>query len=125
MRDRLPELGDAEVVVVTFTRQRNLRGYRSRFVDPLTVLADEDRHTYRAYGLGRGPWWTVYGLSTIRRYAELLMKGRRFERPTEDTLQLGGDFVVGRDGRLALAFRSTGPDDRPSVDDLIAAVRSS
>jgi len=125
VRDRLAELGDAEVVVVTFTRQRNLRGYRSRFVDPLTVLADEDRQVYRAYGLGRGPWWTVYGLSTIRRYAGLLLKGRRFERPKEDTLQLGGDFVVGRDGRLLLAFRSTGPDDRPSVDDLIAAVRSS
>jgi hypothetical protein len=36
---------------------------------------------------------------------------------------LGGDFVVGRDGRVAYAFRSTDPDDRPPVDDLIAAVR--
>lgn len=34
-----------------------------------------------------------------------------------------GDFVVGRDGRVVYAFRSTNPDDRPPVDDLIAAVR--
>jgi len=44
-------------------------------------------------------------------------------RPTEDTLQLGGDFVVGRDGRLVYVYRSKGPADRPPVDDLIAAAR--
>ena len=51
MRDRLPEFADAEVVVITRTRRRNLPGFRSRFVTPLTVLADEDRHVYKAYGL--------------------------------------------------------------------------
>jgi peroxiredoxin len=51
VRDRLAEFGDAEIAVVTFTRQRNLAGYRSRFVAPLTVLADEGRGVYAAYGL--------------------------------------------------------------------------
>ena len=51
MRDRLDELGGAEVVVVTCTRPRNLPGFRGRFVAPLTVVADEDRRAYRAYGL--------------------------------------------------------------------------
>jgi hypothetical protein len=122
VRDRLEELGDAEVALITFTRQRNLRGYRSRLGLPFAVLADEDRSAYRAYGLGRGPWWRVYGWQTLRRYGQLLRRGRRLERPSEDTLQLGGDFVVDRDGRLVYAFRSTGPDDRPGVDDLIRVV---
>ena len=122
MRDRLDEFGDAEVVVITFTRPRNLRGYRARFVSPLTVLADEDRHVYRAYGLGRGPWWRVYGPKVWLDYVRLMRGGARFERPHEDTLQLGGDFVVGRDGRLSLVFRSKGPDDRPSVDTLLSAI---
>jgi hypothetical protein len=43
------------------------------------------------------------------------------QRPVQDTLQLGGDFVVGGDGRLVYAFRSADPDDRPPVADLIAA----
>ena len=124
MRDRLDELGDAEVALVLFTRQRNLRGYRARVGLPYTVVTSEDRAAYRAYGLGRGPVWRVYGVRVLRRYAELLRRGRRLERPTEDTLQLGGDFVVGRDGSLVYEFRSTGPDDRPPVDDLVAAVRS-
>ena len=122
MGERLDELDGAAVVLVTFTRPRNLRGYRARFGIPYPVLADEERAVYRAYGLGRGPWWRVWGPATVRAYTRLVRGGARLQRPSEDTLQLGGDFVVGPDGRLRYAYRSKGPADRPPVDDLIAAV---
>ena len=121
MRDRLDDLEGTVVVLVTFTAQRNLRGYRSRLALPYSVLADESRVAYRAYGLGRGPWWRVWGPATVRAYARLLRRGARLHRPTEDTLQLGGDFVVGLDGRLVYAFRANGPAERPPVDELVAA----
>jgi peroxiredoxin len=120
--ERLDELGDAEVVLVTFTRQRSLRGYRSRLGLTYPVLSDEERVAYRAYGLGRGPWWRVWGLASLRAYARLLRRGAKLQRVREDVLQLGGDFVIGRDGRLVYAYRSRGPADRPSVDDLVQAV---
>ena len=124
MRDRLSDFGDAEVVVILFTRQRNLRGYRGRFATPLSVATDETRAVYRAYGLGQGSLWKIWGPKVFLRYAELLVRGKgRVEKPSEDTSQLGGDFVVGRDGRLLLVFRSKGPDERPSVDELVEAVR--
>ncbi len=122
MRDRLDEMGDAVVVLVTFTRARNLRGYRGRLGLTYAVATDEARESYRAYGLGRGPWWRVWGLGTLREYRRLLRRGARLERPEEDTLQLGGDFVVDREGRLAYAYRSKDPSDRPRVDELAAAV---
>jgi len=123
VRDRLDELGGCVVALVTFTARRNLRGYRGRLGLPYAVLADEDRTAYRAYGLGRGPWWRVWGPATLRAYVGPVRRGGRVGRPSEDTLQLGGDFVVGADGRLVYVHRSTGPADRPAVDDLIAAVR--
>jgi peroxiredoxin len=116
-------MGDAVVVLVTFTRPRNLRGYRGRFGLPYPVLSDEGRAAYRAYGLRRGPWWRVWGISTLREYARLLRGGARLQRPTEDISQLGGDFVVDREGRLAYAYRSKGPSDRPPVEELVEAVR--
>jgi len=122
--DRLAEFGGAAVVLITFTRPRNLRGFRRRLALAYPVLADETRAVYRAYGLQRGSWWRVWGLKSVRAYGRLLRQGRRLERPSGDTLQLGGDFVVDWDGRLAYAYRSRGPDDRPSVDDLLDAVRS-
>jgi hypothetical protein len=54
-----------------------------------------------------------------------LRAGRRPRLPPADTLQLGGDFVVNPEGRVACAYRSAGPDDRPSVDDLVTAVHAS
>lgn len=123
MRDRLDDLGDAAVALVTFAPQRVLRGYRARLGLPYPVLSDEDRAVYRAYGLGRGPWWRVWGPATLRRYGQLLRRGRRLQRVGGDTLQLGGDVVVGRDGRVVMVHRSRGPADRPPVDDLVAAVR--
>lgn len=125
MRDRLDEMRDAAVVLITFTRARNLRGYRSRLRLPYRVVTDETLEAYRAYGLGRGPWWRVWGLRTLREYRRLLRGGVRLERTLEDTLQLGGDFVVDRHGRLAYAYRSTGPSDRPSVDELVSATAPS
>lgn len=121
MGDRLGDLGDAVVALITFTRPRNLRGYRNRLGLPYAVLADETRATYRAYGLGRGRWWRVWGPATVRSYLRLIRGGARAQRPKEDTLQLGGDFVVGRDGTLRYAYRSKGSDDRPPVDDLVRA----
>lgn len=122
MRDRLDEFPDTEVVVVTFARERVLAGYRARFVMPLTVLSDESRVTYRAFGFGRGRWWRVWGWRALRRYVELWRSGRRDLGVDGDTLQLGGDVIVDREGRIAAIHRGAGPDDRPSVAWLVDQV---
>lgn len=123
MRDRLDDFDAAAVAVITFGAPERVAAYQRDQLAPLTVLVDDDRRTYRAYGLGRGSVWKVWGPKIWWAYAKLIRRGRRFRRPSEDTLQLGGDFVVGRDGRIAYAFYSDDPDDRPPVDDLVAAVR--
>ena len=125
MRDHLDELGhDTNVVLVTFTDPDNLDGYASRHDLTFPVLTDPTRTAYRAYGFGRGSIGRVWGLRAARRYVELLAAGRwrDLRAPTEDTLQLGGDIVIDADGLLRWGFWGAGPDDRPSVDDLIDAV---
>jgi peroxiredoxin len=124
VRDRLDEFGDAEIAVVTFANPRTLAGYRARFVAPLTVLSDESRATYTMFGFGRGRWWRVWGWRAVRRYVELIRSGRRDIGIDGDTLQLGGDVVIDRSGVISYLFHGAGPDDRPGVDELIAAVRS-
>ena len=122
MSDHLEELGEATtVVMITFTDHDNLDDYRTSNALPFPILVDPDRATYRAYGLGRGSVRRVWGWKAARRYMEIFRQGglRDLHRPTEDTLQLGGDFIVGPDGTLAWGFWSEGPDDRPSVDELI------
>lgn len=115
--------------MVTFARPRVLAGYRRRFADPLTVVSDEDRVVYRALGFGRGSFGRVWGWRAAKRYIELLRGGHRLDRATDtggadDTRQLGGNAVIGADGRLTWVYAGEGPDDRPTVDAIVAAVRS-
>jgi hypothetical protein len=51
-------------------------------------------------------------------YARLLLGGERLQRLGRDSLQLGGDFVVGPDGVVAWA-RPQRADDRPPVGVLL------
>jgi len=91
---------------------------------PFPVLGDPGRQVYSLYGLGRGSVARVWGLRAAKRYVSILRKDGfgRLQKSDEDTLQLGGDFVIGPDGTLVYGFWGAGPDDRPSVDDLVTAV---
>jgi hypothetical protein len=118
----LDRMDDLEVAVVTFAEVADLAPYRSHLSLPLPVLADPDRALYRRFGFPRASFRAVYGVGTMRMYARLVRQGRRLRRPQQDTRQLGGDVVVGPDGRIVEVFRPRSPDDRPSMADLFAAV---
>ncbi|HEC10714.1 MAG TPA: hypothetical protein ENI86_14290 [Acidimicrobiales bacterium] len=121
--DDFPE--GTRFALITFTDQVHLERYHRRVDLPFPVLRDPDRTTYRAYSLGRATRRRVWSPAVIRRYVQLFRQGERdLQRPTEDVLQLGGDFVIAADGTLAYTFRSKGPDDRPAVDELIEAAQS-
>lgn len=124
MCDRLDELAENTIVVLaTFTSAENLVSYVAKTDLDIPVLMDAHRDAYRAFGLGRGSVARVWGPKMVRRYLEIFASDgfTKPERATEDTLQLGGDFVIDSDGNLAYGFWSEGPDDRPTVDALIAA----
>ena len=127
MRDRLDEFApNTDVVLVTFTDAERLDEYRARNDLPFPVLIDPGRDAYRAFGLGRTSVARAWGVRSALAYLRLFVHGRwrDLRRPAEDTLQLGGDFVVGPDGSLVYGFWSAGPDDRPPVDELIAATHA-
>ena len=135
MRDRLDEItgpgsstSEVEVVLVTFTTDAELDEYQRRRQLPFPILLDADRSVYTAYGLGRGSFLDVWGWHAVKRYWQILRPGgpgswRDLSSPTEDTRQLGGDMVIGPDGRLAWGHWSSVSTDRPSVDEIVAAVR--
>lgn len=125
VRDRSDDLAGVLPVVVTFTDDpTRLAAYRDHLDLDFPVLADPDRWLYAAVGAGRGGLRRVWSLGTIAMYPRLIVRGRRLHRPSEDTRQLGADLLIDADGRLQRLWLPAGPDRRPSVDELIAAVRS-
>ena len=124
----LNSIEDVDLVMLTFTEPENLPEYQRRHdLDSLSIVVDADRSAYRAFGLGRGKFSRIWGLRAAKRYIEIYRADgfSRTGRPTEDTLQLGGDFIVDANGTLIYGFWGEGPDDRSSTQtlhDALAAV---
>jgi hypothetical protein len=132
---------DARLLVVSFAEVERLRHwlpyFRRRFLEPsyaqgglpapvdpfarTRFLADPTRAAYHAYGLGRNAVWRVYSPKILAQYVRWGMQGKPI-RVREDTLQRGGNFVVGARGQLTLAHTGRDQSDRPSVNAILAAL---
>ena len=125
MRDQLNRLDNTRVALITFTDATNLESYRDQHDLPFPVLTDPTRASYQAYGLGSGAFGRVWGIKSARAYFRIIKRDgwSRLQSPTEDTRQLGGDFVISPDGTLAWGFWSEGPADRPTVEAIIHATK--
>lgn len=96
-------------------REGMLQGLRV----PYPVLVDESRTSYEAWGLGRlSPLAALHPRVWLRYARRRRQEGRRLA-PGSTPLQLGGDFVVGPDGRLGCSHPQRGIDDRPAAEDLV------
>lgn len=115
---------NAIVLVVSFDPEERVAEFRREHQLRFPCLADESRTVYRAYGLTRGSWRQTLTPKALAPYIRLLFSGRTVRAaPNQDIRQRGGDFVVGRDGRLTLAYVSDDPSDRPAIEQILAACR--
>ncbi len=120
----LASLG-ARIVVLFFSQLHRLPDYRARHGIPpdIPLLADEGRTVYKAYGMRVGTLRQIYAPDVLAKYARLIKSGMKLRLKTdEDTRQLGGDIVVGPDGKVVFARCSKNQADRPSVAAIVAAI---
>ncbi len=120
--DRIRAAGATVVFVVHDDPGRVRAGLLADIDVPYPVLVDLQRRAYSDWGLRRASFARIYlSASVWLSYARMLRHGEPLRKGGRDTLQLGGDFVVGRDGRLVYS-RPQEADDRPPVGVLVAAL---
>jgi len=113
----------ARIALVSFEKQARLRAYVRYHKLPYLSLSDESRGLYQAFGMGRGPWWRIYGPRVVWGYLKAYLRGARF-RVQGDTFQCGGDVIVDGDGIVQLAHVGGDSYDRPSVDQLLTRLHA-
>lgn len=110
---------NVETRVVTFDADFLAMAYVKRMEMTWPLLLDPERQLYEAYGMIRGSWWDIYGLTSIWKYLQLIFRGRLPGRPGKDWQQLGGDILIDPDGIVRLRCISTDPHDRPGVESIL------
>jgi len=126
--EALPEIEAAGATLVVVTPQSSDRaaGWRDELgIQSTLVVADPELTLYRALGARRpSPLWVLrprVALAGLR--ALLRREGVGYTRG-DDTLQLGADVVVDRDGTIAFLHLAKDAADRVRPAELVAAVRA-
>ena len=112
------------VLVVTFESPTEVTRFIAHEAIPFPVLSDVPRRAYAAFGLQRGRASKIWGWSTAKVYLRDLLGGHLPRLPHGDLSQLGGDVVLDAGGRVLFLYRSENPTDRPSIETILAVIRS-
>ena len=120
----IEQLG-AAVLVVSFMPPALVQAFLAELPQPFPVVSDPDRKAYQAFALRRAKWTDFLRPSVIAHYVKLMFRGWLPGRPAKgaDLLQLGGDFVLDREGNVVLAHVSSDAADRPTNDVILEALR--
>jgi hypothetical protein len=126
VRGRYRELAafDAVVSAVSFEPPEQVTRFGRSLGLPFAALSDPQRAGYAAFGFARGASDKMWSWQTAGAYLRGLTRGELPRRPRGDLDQLGGDVVLDAAGRLVYRFRGETPAERPSVDDLLGALRT-
>jgi NAD(P)-dependent dehydrogenase (short-subunit alcohol dehydrogenase family) len=123
LRDRIEGIRSrgAELVIVGNGAAHFAAAFREDYRLDCPLLVDPELRAYRAAGLRRG---RVEALSPRlpRNALRALRAGSRQGAIQGDPWQLGGVFVIRRDGELAYRYVSREAGDHPPVDDVLAAL---
>jgi len=118
------ERRDARVLAISFSPPSEVAAHAGRLKLPYELAADPQRSTYTSYGVERGTTWQAWHPKALWKYIKAWARGEKIQRNKkgDDLLQLGADFVIGKDRIVRLAYYSQRSDDRPSVDLLLAGL---
>lgn len=101
---------------------RHAAHYRRRFAPELEILADEKRESYKAMGFPRAGATQLIGPKSLAKGVVRGASGVGVGRVIGDVQQLGGTFIVGKDGEILWSHVMQDASDNPSVDALQQAL---
>ena len=114
-----------DVIAVSFEPPAQVAAFLAQSPQPFRVLSDPERKAYQAFGLGRTSFWGILRPGVLWRYLKLMFEGWQPRKPgaQADLWQLGGDFIVDREGKVVFAYPSANATDRPSNEMLMDGMR--
>lgn len=117
---------NANIIIISFGTLPAVQQWLKDTCPHFTVLLDQDKSVYKSYNLEHS-YWKSRTLKTRWYYFKAWLQGkksRNYAAEHEDTSQLGGDFIVDKNGIIQFAYPSHDPTDRPAVEKLLKVLRS-
>ena len=116
------EAANTNVVTVSFGTAYWTNVWLKETQSPYPFLMDAEKISYQAYNL-ESSTLRSWSPATVWYYAKAKLQGREILAQRGNAHQLGGDFIIDLQGIIRLSHPSTDPTDRPSIDQLLTALR--
>ena len=115
---------NTKILIISFGTFPAVTQWLNETCSKFIVLIDRERIVYNAYGLERSKFRSK-NLRTLWLYFTRWLQGQKFhDSHGDDTSQLGGDFIVDKNGMMQFSYPSHDPTDRPSTDELLEVLRN-
>ena len=118
---------NGSVILVSFGVKEGAQKWLEETKSSFRMVIDIERHLYTAFGLQRSVF-KVWGVGSMVYYAEKMSQGVPLPKPYEnihdDHIQMGGDFIVDKNGIVRLIYSSKTSSDRPEIQTLITGLRN-
>lgn len=108
------------MLAVSFEPRERLFQLARQLQLPFPLLSDPERDVYTTYGLKHGRLLQLLHPRTVLAYIRLLAGGRFYHFRQSALRQLGGNFIIDRQGIVQYEHRSGAPHDRPPLEHLLS-----
>jgi hypothetical protein len=117
------EAAGAKLVLIGQLTPRHAAHFRRREKIDLTVLADNDRVSYKAAGATKGGAAQLIGPNVVAKgLMTTLRTGKVQTRTIGDPAQLGGAMVISQDGTVVWSHMSKNAGDNAPPEEILAAL---
>ena len=125
----LTNLNQCHIVIISFSSSLDsVRKWKDETQCSFNIYCDRDRRLYRHFGFPANAFARVWNIQTLDYYVEQKLNGihlpTKFDK-NDDPNQMGGDAIIGRDGRIIWVHKSESPTDRPNIKQLQCALEQS
>ncbi len=117
------EAAGAKLVLIGQLTPRHAAHFRRKEKLDVTVLADNDRVSFKAAGATKGGVGQLIGPSVVAKgVMTTLRTGKMQTRTIGDPAQLGGAMVIDQDGTIAWSQMAKNAGDNASPEEILAAL---
>jgi hypothetical protein len=117
------EAAGAKLVLIGQLTPRHAAHFRRREKIDLTVLADNDRLSYKAAGATKGGAAQLIGPNVVAKGLMTTLKtGKIQTRTIGDPAQLGGSMVIAQDGTIVWSRMAKNAGDNAPPEEILAAL---
>ena len=120
-KDEIDKLA-VNVLLITFSSVVFAERFKEEVCSAFSVLINRERDVCWTHVL-ESFFLRSWGPKNLWGYVQKLIAGESWQAIQGGSAQLGGDFIVDREGIVRYAYRSEDPTDRPPVEKLADVLR--